>query len=54
MTFLVHGESRQFKRLLTKQERANLSGDIPTLFLVAIVLWVLMPKKTEWGCAILH
>jgi hypothetical protein len=26
-------------------ERANLLGDIPALFLVAFVLWYLMPKK---------
>ena len=33
--------------IVDKTERANFLGDIPTLFLVAIVLWVLMPKKAK-------
>jgi hypothetical protein len=28
-------------------ERANLLGDIPALFLVALVLWFLMPRKSQ-------
>lgn len=30
-----------------KTERANLLGDIPALFLVAFVLWYLMPKSVK-------
>jgi hypothetical protein len=31
--------------LVDEMERANLLGDVPALFLVAIVLWALMPRK---------
>lgn len=33
--------------LADENERANLLGDVPALFLIAIVLWVLMPGKEE-------
>jgi hypothetical protein len=33
--------------IVDETERANLLGDVPALFLVAIVLWYLMPRKTQ-------
>jgi hypothetical protein len=32
--------------VIDETDRTNLLGDVPALFLVAIVLWYLMPKKT--------
>jgi hypothetical protein len=42
---LVHGAIMLVQALVDETERANLLGDVPALFLVAIVLWVLMPRK---------
>ena len=33
--------------LVDDTERANLLGDIPALYLVALVLWFLMPLKNR-------
>ena len=33
--------------LVDDAERENLVGDIPALFLVGIVLWVLLPRKAS-------
>ena len=43
---IVHGGIMLAQAIVDETERANLIGDIPALFLVAIVLWYLMPKKT--------
>ncbi|WP_193165670.1 DUF6632 domain-containing protein [Microbulbifer hainanensis] len=43
---IVHGAIMLVQALVDSTERTNLFGDIPALFLVAIVLWYLMPKKT--------
>lgn len=43
---IVHGGIMFVQALVDKTERANLLGDVPALFFVAIVLWFLMPKKT--------
>jgi sterol desaturase/sphingolipid hydroxylase (fatty acid hydroxylase superfamily) len=43
----VHGGIMLVQAVVDENERANLLGDIPALFLVAIVLWVLVPKKRE-------
>ena len=43
----VHGGIMLVQAIVDENERANLLGDIPALFLVAIVLWVLAPKKRE-------
>ena len=43
----VHGGIMLVQAIVDENERANLLGDIPALFLVAIVLWVLVPKKHE-------
>ncbi len=42
---IVHGGIMFGEAIVDRNERANLLGDIPALFLVAIVLWVLAPKK---------
>ncbi len=42
---IVHGGIMLVQAIVDETERANLLGDIPALFLVAIVLWYLMPKK---------
>ena len=42
---IVHGGIMLVQAIVDTTERANFYGDIPALFLVAIVLWVLMPRK---------
>ncbi|MEZ5528715.1 MAG: DUF6632 domain-containing protein [Porticoccaceae bacterium] len=42
---IVHGGVMLVQALVDETERANLAGDVPALFLVAIVLWYLMPTK---------
>lgn len=46
---IVHGGIMLVQALVDESERANLLGDIPALFLVAIVLWYLMPNKKATG-----
>lgn len=41
---IVHATIMLVQALVDEAEHANLIGDIPALYLVAIVLWVLMPK----------
>jgi hypothetical protein len=33
--------------IVDETERANLLGDVPALFLVAFILWYLMPAASE-------
>lgn len=42
---IVHGGIMFVQAIVDETERANLLGDVPALFLVAIVLWFLMPKR---------
>ena len=42
---LVHGLIMLVQALRDSTETPNLYGDIPALLLVAVVLWVLLPKK---------
>ena len=42
---IVHAAIMLAQALVDDTEKANLIGDIPALFLVAFVLWYLMPKK---------
>jgi len=44
---IVHGAIMLVQAVVDKTERANLLGDIPALFLVAFVLWYLMPKASD-------
>ena len=43
---IVHGAIMLVQALVDETERANLLGDVPALFLVALVLWVLLPRRT--------
>ena len=44
---IVHASIMLVQALRDETEKANLIGDIPALFLVAFVLWYLMPKKAQ-------
>ena len=44
---MVHGGIMFFQAIVDESERANLLGDVPALFLVAFVLWLLMPRKAQ-------
>lgn len=44
---IVHGGIMLVLALIDETERTNLLGDIPAIFLVAFVLWYLMPKRTK-------
>ena len=41
---VVHGGIMMVQAIVDESERANLAGDVPALFLVALVLGVLMPR----------
>lgn len=43
---IVHGAIMLVQGVIDDSERAHLAGDVPALFLVAVVLWYLMAKKT--------
>jgi len=42
----AHGAIMAVQAILDSNERPNFIGDIPALFLVAILLWLFMPKKS--------
>jgi hypothetical protein len=42
---VVHAAIMFIQAIVDETEHANMLGDIPALFLVAFVLWYLMPKK---------
>lgn len=42
---IVHGGIMLVQAIVDETDRVNLLGDVPALFLVAIVLWYLMPKR---------
>ncbi len=44
---IVHGGIMMVQAIVDETERAHLAGDVLALFLVAIVLWVLMPKGRQ-------
>jgi hypothetical protein len=46
---LVHGGIMLVQALVDATERAHLLGDVPALFIVAIVLWYLMPSKATFA-----
>jgi len=43
---LVHGGIMMVQAIVDETDRVNLLGDVPALFLVAIVLGYLMPRKS--------
>lgn len=44
---IVHAAIMLVQAIIDETEHANMIGDIPALFLVAFVLWYLMPKLEE-------
>lgn len=44
---IVHASIMLVQALADETERANLLGDIPALFLVALVLWFLTPNSAD-------
>ena len=44
---IVHAVIMLVEAIIDETERTNLLGDIPALFLVAFVLWYLMPRKAQ-------
>lgn len=44
---VVHAAIMLAQALQDRGESANLIGDIPALFLVALVLWILLPKPAS-------
>ena len=44
---IVHGGIMFVQAIVDETERANLLGDVTALFLVAFVLWYLMPRKAK-------
>ena len=44
---IVHGTIMLVQALVDQTERENLLGDIPALFLVAFVLWFLLPRRRQ-------
>ncbi len=44
---IVHGGIMLVQAIVDETDRANLLGDVPALFLVAVVLWYLMPKQAQ-------
>ena len=45
LSSLIHGGIMLIQAIIDKSERAHFFGYIPSLFIVAIVLWYLIPKK---------
>lgn len=45
---IVHGSIMFYYALVDATDRINLLGDVPALFIVAFVLWYLMPSKTRY------
>lgn len=43
---LVHGGIMLIQAIVDETDRMNLLGDVPALFLVAAILWYLMPKAS--------
>jgi len=44
---IVHAGIMLVQAIVDKTDRINLLGDIPALFLVAFVLWYLMPRRAQ-------
>lgn len=44
---IVHGGIMLFYAITDETDRINLVGDVPALFLIAFVLWYLMPRRTS-------
>lgn len=44
---IVHGGIMLIQALVDETDRINLLGDVPALFVVAFVLWYLMPERIQ-------
>lgn len=44
---IVHGTVMLVHAIIDETDRINLIGDVPALYLIAFVLWYLMPKKHD-------
>jgi hypothetical protein len=44
---IVHASIMLVQAIADETDRDNLLGDVPALFIVAFILWSLMPKRTE-------
>lgn len=44
---IVHGGIMLVQALVDETDRINLLGDVPALFVIAIVLWYLMPRNAK-------
>ncbi len=44
---IVHAGIMLLQAMADPTDRINLLGDIPALFLVAVVLWLLMPRRAK-------
>lgn len=44
---IVHGGIMLAHAIADDAERAHLAGDVPALFLTALVLWYLMPRRAD-------
>ncbi|MCP5408716.1 MAG: hypothetical protein H6963_05405 [Chromatiaceae bacterium] len=44
---IVHGGVMLVQAIVDETERANMVGDVPALFLVAFVLWYLLPEPAQ-------
>lgn len=44
---IVHGGIMFIYAIIDPTDRVNLIGDVPALFLIAFVLWYLMPKPSQ-------
>jgi uncharacterized protein DUF6632 len=44
---IVHGGVMLVDALMDETERGHLIGDIPALFLLALIFWYLMPSESE-------
>ncbi len=46
---IVHGGIMLLHAIVDVSERSNLVGDVPALFIVAAILWYLMPARATIG-----
>lgn len=44
---IIHGGIMLVQSIVDETERVHLLGDVPAVFIVAIVLWYLMPNRTQ-------
>ena len=44
---IIHGGIMLIQALVDETERTHLLGDVPALFLMAVILWILIPKKVK-------